>query len=228
MSLQLKLDAVKHDFESKVPAQALAVMEKSTQDLVSSKQAERALKSGDNAPAFTLADSDGNTVTSKDLLLKGPLVITFYRGVWCPYCNLELQALEALRSEIESRGATLVAISQQTAGNSRASRRDNAVSFPILIDQGGMLADAFGIRWALQGEIKALYEQFGVNLQTFNGESSWTLPMPARYVIDTQGVIAYSEINPDYTQRPEPVELLPVLDALANKTVAGKTLAGAL
>lgn len=149
---------------------------------------------------------------------KGSLVVTFYRGVWCPYCNLELQALEGVRAEIESRGATLIAISQQTAGNSRASSRDNAVSFPILIDQGGAVADAFGIRWALEGDIRALYEQFGVNLETFNGEPSWTLPMPARYVIDTNGVIVYSEVNPDYTKRPEPAELLPVLDALLIST----------
>lgn len=217
MSLQLKLDTIKQEFEASVPPQALAIMHASTQALVDSGQAARAVKRGDLAPGFSLLDSEGSIVSSQALLQTGPLVVTFYRGVWCPYCNLELQALESVRAEIEARGASLIAISQQTARNNRASRVDNALSFPILIDQGGTVANAFGIRWALEGDIKALFEQFGVSLEMFNGEPSWTLPMPARYVIDTDGVVAYAEVNPDYTQRPEPSELLPVLDALASR-----------
>ncbi|WP_341964131.1 peroxiredoxin-like family protein [Pseudomonas sp. RC10] len=214
MSLQAKLDAVRQDFESKIPSNALAVMHASTDALIASGHARRALQTGDHAPEFALPDSEGTVFTSHDLRLKGPIVITFYRGVWCPYCNLELQALEGMRTDIQARGATLIAISQQTPGNSRASRRDNALGFPILIDKCGVVAAEFGIRWTLEGSIRTLYEQFGVNLETFNGEPSWTLPIPGRYIIDTRGVIAYAEINPDYTRRPEPEELLPVLDAL--------------
>ena len=154
-------------------------------------------------------------VSSTELLRKGPLVLTFYRGVWCPYCNLDLQALEEAAADLRATGASLVAVSQQTAPNSRKSQRDNKLSFPILGDKGGELAEAFGIRWKSPEELQGIYKLVGVDLAAFNGEASWTLPMPARYVIDRDGTIIYSEVNADYTHRPEPSELLPVLRKLA-------------
>ncbi len=219
MSLQDQLDAIRTDFESKVPPEALRIMHQSTADLIASGLADRALKAGDQAPAFTLPDAEGRQVSSAALLELGPLVLSFYRGVWCPYCNSELQALEEARAEIEARGATLLGISEQTGVNSRKSQRDNNLGFPILADQGGNIADAFGVRWTLESEIRSLYEQFGVDLPAFNGEPSWTLPMPARYVIGQDGVIAYAEVNPDYTRRPEPGDMLPTLDRLRHQIV---------
>ena len=139
--------------------------------------------------------------------------MTFYRGVWCPYCNLDLQALEAARPEIEARGASLVAVSPQTAANSRKSQH-NKLAFPIVGDKGGELAGKFGIRWRLPEDLQAIYKQLGADLTAFNGDDSWTLPMPARYVIGQDGVVAYAEINPDYTRRPEPSDVFPVLDQL--------------
>ncbi len=161
-----------------------------------------------------MKDPDGNDVVSRDLLAKGPLVVSFYRGVWCPYCNLELQALQAALPEIAARGASLVAISPQTAPNSRKSQRENKLDFPILSDVKSEVAAAFGIRFALSDELIGLYKTFKNDLPTFNADPSWVLPMPARYVIGTDGVIAYAEVNPDYTHRPDPSELLPVLDRL--------------
>lgn len=125
MNLQAKLDAFKADFETKAPPEVFAVMHKATAELIATGQAERALKAGDRAPVFTLLDSDGKSVSSADLLRRGPLVVTFYRGVWCPYCKMDLQAIEAAAGEIRNQGAELVAISQQTAAFSRKSRRDN-------------------------------------------------------------------------------------------------------
>src|SRR6185437_8928077 len=169
---------------------------------------------------FTLLDSDGKPVASRELLRKGPLVISFYRGVWCPYCNLELQALQAALPDITARGASLVAISPQTAANSRKSQRDNKLGFPILSDVKSEVANAFGIRFALPDYLIEVYAGFGNDLPKVNDDPSWVLPMPARYVIGTDGIIAYSEVNPDYTQRPDPRELLPVLDHLTARTVA--------
>ena len=140
--------------------------------------------------------------------------MSFYRGVWCPYCNLELQALQEALPEIAARGASLVAISPQTAPNSRKSERENKLSFPILSDVASGLADAFGIRFALPADLVSLYKSFKNDLPTFNDNPAWVLPMPARYVIGRDGIIAYAEVNPDYTQRPDPSELLPVLDRL--------------
>jgi peroxiredoxin len=221
MSLQDRLDAFKADFEgNKAPPEAVAALHKATAELIASGQAERALKAGDHAPVFTLPDADGIAVRSADLLARGPLVLTFYRGVWCPYCNLDLQAIEAAAHEIRGSGASLAAISPQTPANSRRSQRENKLSFPILSDHGGMMANAFGLRFRLPDYLIALYKQFGIDLAIHNGEPSWTLPMPSRYIIGHDGVIAYAEVNPDYTRRPDPEELLPALRRLKSTRAA--------
>ena len=219
MALQDHLDAFKSDFESgrfplKPTREALDTMQRATAELIASGQAQRALKAGDRMPEFNLHDSDGQPVSSRELLATGPLVISFYRGVWCPYCNLELQALQSTLPEIAARGASLVAISPQTAANSRKSQRDNKLGFPILSDSKSEVANAFGIRFALPDYLIDLYQSFKNDLPAFNDDPSWVLPMPARYVIGTDGIIAYAEVNPDYTRRPDPTELLPVLDRL--------------
>jgi peroxiredoxin len=215
LPLQGKLDAFKVEFETKfAPPAIVAIMHRVTAELTASGQAQRALKAGDRAPTFELPDSDGKTVSSRELLARGPMVLTFYRGFWCPYCNFDLTALETARPEIEKLGASLVAVSLQTAANSRKSQRANKLGFPILVDKGGALAQQFGIRWHVPDDLKQVHKQVGADLETFNGDDSWTLPMPARYVVGEDCVIAYSEVNPDYTRRPEPSDVFPVLDAL--------------
>ncbi|HEY2533038.1 MAG TPA: peroxiredoxin-like family protein, partial [Xanthobacteraceae bacterium] len=171
-------------------------------------------KAGDKAPEFTLNDPDGQPVSSGTLLAKGPLVVSFYRGVWCPYCNLDLQALQTALPEIEARGASLVTISPQTSPNSRKSRRDNKLTFPILSDEKSRVAAAYGLRFSLPDYLIELYKGFKNDLPSFNDDPAWVLPMPARFVIGSDKIIAYAEVNPDYTQRPDPSELLPVLDRL--------------
>jgi peroxiredoxin len=225
MALQDRLDAFKADFVSgKLPfkpsQERLATMKRATDELIDSGQAQRAKKAGDTAPEFTLLDPDGKQVRSRDLLAKGPLVISFYRGVWCPYCNLELQALQQALPDITARGASLVAISPQTAPNNRKSQRDNKLDFPILGDVRSEVANAFGIRFALPSDLIEVYAGFGNDLTKVNDDPAWVLPMPARYVIGIDGVIAYSEVNSDYTRRPDPSELLPVLDRLRASTAA--------
>jgi peroxiredoxin len=190
-------------------------MERATDELIASGQAGRALKAGDRAPQFALLDQDNNEVSSVALLKKGPLVLTFYRGVWCPYCNLDLQAMNDALPTLQSYGANLVAISPQTPANSRKSVRNNQLNFPVLSDPGNEVAAAFGLRFALPDYLVELYKNLKNDLPTFNGDPSWTLPMPARYVIDTDGTVLYSEVNPDYTHRPEPEELFPVLQKAA-------------
>ncbi|MFM0624752.1 peroxiredoxin-like family protein [Paraburkholderia xenovorans] len=216
MSLQAKLDAFKADFKGGkapyfAPPEIHPIMERATAELVASGQAERALKAGDAAPEFILNDPDGKPVSSTELLKRGALVISFYRGVWCPYCNLELTALEEALPSFKAEGANLVAISPQNAVNSRKSVRTNKLSFPILSDTHNDVAAAFGIRFALPDYLVELYKNLKNDLPAFNGDNSWTLPMPARYVIGQDGTILYAEVNPDYTHRPEPQDMLPVL-----------------
>ena len=219
MSLQDRLDTLKTNFEAgklgfQPKPEVLDIMHRATAELIASGQALTAKKAGDKAPGFTLKDPEGNLVSSTELLAQGPLVISFYRGVWCPYCNLELQALQAASSQIEARGARLVAISPQTGSNSRKSQRDNKLTFPILSDEKSRIAAAFGLRFSLPDYLVELYKGFKNDLPAFNDDPAWVLPMPARYVIGSDGIIAYAEVNPDYTQRPDPSELLPVLDKL--------------
>jgi peroxiredoxin len=219
MSLQDRLDTLKANFEAgklglQPNPEVLDIMHRATAELIASGQALTAKKAGDKAPGFTLKDPEGNLVSSTELLAQGSLVISFYRGVWCPFCNLELQALQAASSQIEARGARLVAISPQTGSNSRKSQRDNKLTFPILSDEKSRVAAAFGLRFSLPDYLVELYKGFKNDLPAFNDDPSWVLPMPARYVIGTDGIIAYAEVNPDYTRRPDPTELLPVLDRL--------------
>lgn len=216
MSLQDKLDAFKADFEAgkppyNVPYSVIETMHRATAELIASGAAQKALKAGDKAPAFTLNDPDGKPVSSADLLRQGPLVVTFYRGVWCPYCNMELQALQTALPDIRQAGANVVAISPQVAANSRKSVRQNKLEFPILSDTYNDVAAAFGLRFVLQDYLVELYKSLKNDLPAFNGDPSWTLPMPARYVIAPDGIIVYAEVNPDYTRRPDPSEMLPVI-----------------
>jgi len=220
MTLQAKLDAFKADFEAgkppyHVPPSVITVMHRATAELKASGLADKALKVGDKAPAFTLKDPEGNDVSSAALLAEGPLVVSFYRGVWCPYCNMELQALQAALPDFAKRGAKLVAISPQTAPNSRKSVRQNELSFPILSDVKGKVGEAFGLKFALPDYLVDLYKSLKNDLPSFNDDPAWTLPMPARYVIAQDGTIVYAEVNPDYTRRPEPEDMLPALDKLA-------------
>lgn len=216
MTLQAKLDAFKADFKGGkapyfAPPEIHPIMERATAELIASGQAGRALQAGDQAPVFTLDDPEGQPVSSAELLAQGPLVISFYRGVWCPYCNLELQALQETLPQFAALGASLVAISPQVAANSRKSQRQNKLGFPILGDPENAVAAAFGLRFTLPGYLVDLYKMLKNDLPAFNGDPSWTLPMPARYVIAQDGTIVYAEVNPDYTLRPEPASMLPVL-----------------
>jgi peroxiredoxin len=220
MSLQAKLDAFKADFEAgkppySVPRSVIETMHRATAELIASGAANRAKMVGDKPPGFSLKDPEGNIVRSAELLKKGPLIVSFYRGVWCPYCNLELQALDAAKPEFEKRGASLVAISPQTAPNSRKSVRQNRLTFPILSDTKGEVSAAFGLRFQLPDFLIELYKGLKNGLPAFNGDPSWTLPMPARYVIGQDGAILYADVNPDYTRRPEPEDMIPALEKLA-------------
>jgi peroxiredoxin len=215
-NLQAKLDAFRAELEAgkppyKVPHSVVEAMHRATAELKASGQAERAMKVGDKAPAFTLKDSEGNVVSSSALLETGPLIVSFYRGVWCPYCNIELRALQGALPEYKKFGASIVAISPQTQPNSRRSARENGLTFPILSDTRGEVGAAFGLKFGMPGYLVELYKKAKIDLASFNDDPEWTLPMPARYVIGPSGIILYAEVNADYTCRPEPEELLPAL-----------------
>ena len=221
MSLQARLDAFKADFEAgkppyRVHRAVIDTMQRATGELIASGVARNALKAGDIAPSFMLKDPDGRPLSSVELLTEGPLVVSFYRGVWCPYCNLELQALQEALLSFRELGANLVAISPQNQVSSRKSLRTNKLEFPVLSDPGNQTAAAFGLRFTLPDYLIELYKSLKNDLPAFNGVTTWTLPMSGRFVIGQDRVIRYAEINPDYTHRTEPADMLPALRSRAS------------
>jgi peroxiredoxin len=167
---------------------------------------ERALKVGDPAPTFTLPDATGLAVSFQDLLSSGPAIVTFYRGGWCPYCNIELRAYQERMSEFTAAGVTLVAISPETPDASLTFTEKQGLTFPVLSDSGNAVAHAFGIVHAVAPEIQTIYRGNGIDLAERNAQSDHdiTLPLPATFVVDTTGVIRFAFVSADYTERAEP------------------------
>jgi peroxiredoxin len=169
---------------------------------------------GTTAPLFELPDARGATVSLTQRLTQGPVVLSFYRGAWCPACNLELRALQALLGEISRRGATLVAISPQAPDDSLTFAEKLQLGFDVLSDLHQSVADAYRVRFRLSEDLIALYERVGMALPDLNADGTWDLPVPATFVIDTAGTIRASHVDADYRQRMDPAAILAALDEL--------------
>lgn len=208
LSLQEQLEELTTKLRTLVPADRLALVDRAAQELNSSGLAAQALKQGDHAPPFELPDGDGMIWRSEELLRTGPLLVVFYRGRWCAYCNTQLAALQEVHSQIAAAGAALVAISPQTQKHSYMTRDMHKLRFPILSDQGNVVARKFGLVYRLSPELQGLYESIYTKLPGYNGDQSWELPLTATFVIKTDGMISYSKVDADWRQRPEPAEIL--------------------
>ena len=208
MSLQEQLDELTAKLRGLVPAERLATIDRAVQELQASRPAERALKSGDKAPSFALPDGDGMIWQSDALLRSGPLVIVFYRGRWCAYCNAQLAAMQQVHQHIALAGASLVAISPQTQKHSYMTRDMHALRFPVLSDAGNQVARQFGLVYRLSPEMQAMYESIMTKLPGYNGDTSWELPMAATYVVRPNGIISYARVDADWRQRSEPGDVL--------------------
>jgi len=185
--------------------------------LAASGIAQRALKAGDCAPDFRLPDARGGSLRLNSLLAAGPVVLSFYRGGWCPYCNLELRALQQALPGITRLGATLVAVSPQTPDESLSTAEKNALVFPVLSDAGSATAKSFGTAYDLAEELRPIYTRFGHALPDKNGDESWVLPIPATYIIDTDGTITLAFVDVDYRNRLEPADILAALQSLSRE-----------
>lgn len=176
---------------------------------------ERAKKVGDRAPVFALPDAQGVTVRLTELLARGPVVVTWYRGEWCPYCNRHLAELQARRAEFDAAGATIVAISTQMPERTAATARKNSATYFMLSDVGGRVAEAYGVKFTMPEDMLEEYRGYGIELKDYNGPAGAdSLPLSATYVIDRSGIIRYAHVEADYTQRAGPEELLRVLAGL--------------
>lgn len=214
MTLKAELYAFRSEFMSKAPLQVREAMTSADMELAASGISRRAVKAGNRAPDFRLPDARGGEVRLRGLLSKGPIAVSFYRGGWCPYCNLELRALQNALPAIKRLGAELVAISPQTPDESLSTAEKNALAFPVLSDVGSATAKAYGIAFDLAEELRPIYRRFGHALPDKNGDDSWVLPIPATYVIDTNGTVVLAFVDVDYRNRLEPAEIISVLGSL--------------
>ena len=186
----------------------------SFEKLHASKIAEHAIDIGDVAPDFTLPNVTGDQVSLQEILRLGPVVLSFYRGGWCPFCNLELHALQSCLPEIKALGGSLIGISPETPDKAMAAIDEHQLEFEVLSDIGNKTARRYGLLFTVYEEMRPLYLKWGLDVPASNGDNSWELPVPATYIIDRNGVVAAAHVDKDYTKRMEPGTVLATLQAL--------------
>ena len=201
-------------FREKVDQATQDVMNTATDTLAATGLANKALKVGDTAPDFALPNAVGNTVRLSELLQQAPVVINFYRGEWCPYCNLELRAFQQLLPDFTAANAQLVAISPELPDHSLSVTEKHELEFAVLSDVGNTVAKNYGLVFTLDPSLRPIYEKFGIDINGSNGDESYELPMPATYVIDRDGTIRFAFADADYTKRAEPEAVLSAVRAL--------------
>lgn len=213
VSLNVRLKEVHAKLTAKVPAEQLAKYESGIKTLADSGITAKALAVGAQAPDFELQDIRGETRSLKSMLAQGPVVVTFYRGSWCPFCVAQLGAYEEALAEMKSLGAQLVAISPQTPENSKATARSLHLTSTVLSDTGNTVAKKFGVAYAMPASSAEAYRPL---LSKANGDESLELPMAATYVIARDGRVAYAYVNADYRERAEPSEIVSALKAFSS------------
>ncbi len=223
-SLQDQLDRITQNTRALVQPERLAFSEKTVAELFATGIEDRVLKTGSQAPSFTLPDArTGKPVNSADLLALGPLVIKFFRGRWDPYCVTELEVWRNLHSEIRSRGALFVAISPQALRQNVFMLDQHGLHFPLLSDPGCAVAEQFGLAYTITPEQRRYFQSILVNIPFNNAglnyhnatEASWRLPLPGVFVVDRQNIITFAEAHADFRVRPEPADVLAALDHIA-------------
>jgi peroxiredoxin len=207
-SLREILAERKELIEKYVPADARAVHARVIADLKQQGLAANSLPVGAKAPGFSISDHNDKQASLADLLSRGRLVICFYRGRWDPFCCGQLEAMNRILPEIVAANATLVAISPQTTKQAFFMADQHALRFPLLRDERNAVARQFRLVYRVPDEQQAIYRRAFINLPFANGDDSWELPIPATYVLDRDGMVLYASANEDYTERPEPEDIL--------------------
>ena len=215
MSLKEQLAEYRAGWFKRVPAERQAIMERHIAELRKGI-AKMAMKKGDRAPAIVLGNAKGDTVDVGALLKDGPVIVTFYRGGWCPYCNLELRAFQHVLPDIKAAGASLVAISPEKPDDTLSTAEKNALTFEVLSDVGQKVGRAFGLVYEFSEELKSAYKGFGLDIPAKNGAlGEWALPISATYVVNRDGTIIYAHTDADYRDRADPRDILELLKQTA-------------
>jgi peroxiredoxin len=215
MSLDDELAKAREASKERIPEPVRVVMAKARDDLKASGIAGRALKPGAKAPTFRLPNAAGRQVDLAALLEKGPVVISFYRGGWCPYCNLELKALQDRLPEIEALGASLVAVTPEQPDGTKATVEKLDLGFEVLSDAGNAAARDYGLVFEITGDMRAVYDKMGLDLAQKNGDDSWELPVPGTFVLSKSGDVVEAYADPDHRYRLDPEKVVAALKDLS-------------
>ena len=212
------IDAIKeyqNGFKAKVPQEIQEKMKVATKELEDASISKNALKVGDFAKEIKLPNAVGKEISLFDTLDNNEFVIVnFYRGEWCPYCNLELKALQSYNDEFKKLGASLIAVSPQSTDSSLSTKEKNELAFEVLSDANNIIAKDYGLVFSLADELKPIYLSFGIDIPSKNQENSYEIPMPATYLINKKKEIVFSFIDEDYTKRCEPQDIIDILKSL--------------
>ena len=214
LSLTEQLKQMKVKYLSTATAESKRIGQQIMEELNNFNIANTHLKVGDTAPLFELPDAHGRIVNLADLLKQGPVVVSFFRGAWCSFCTAELRSLQQNLYEIMQLKSSLVAISPQTPDKSLLTVEKNELTFEVLVDSANVTARRFGIAYKVPQLMNNRLAGSGVNLEEYNGSEEFELPVPATYVVDTDGIIRYAYVNPDYSQRADPIEIIGALRRL--------------
>lgn len=208
---------------TQAPANVLESLRSVISDIVAGAAGGGAPRVGAVAPPFNLPDARGGYVSLTDQLARGPVVLTFYRGAWCPYCDLTLRAYQNLLPEIRALGASLVAISPQTPDASLTTAEKKGLAFAVLSDAGNTVARQYGLVFQVPAPLDAIHRSFGIDLAASNGDTSNELPVPGTFIIGRDGRIAFSFVDGDYRVRLEPTELIRQLEAVTKRSAAERS-----
>ncbi|MGA7540706.1 MAG: peroxiredoxin-like family protein [Steroidobacteraceae bacterium] len=218
MSLKQQLSRERDHWALALDTPTAAVMNRATDALRAPEILRQALQEGARAPNFRLPNAQSGSIELNALLRHGPVVLVFYRGSWCPYCNLALRAYQKSLPRLKALGASLVAVSPQTPEHSLITAAKNELSYPVLSDLGLHVARAYGLAFDLPPELVALYRREWKNdLVKWNGEGGWSLPIPATYLIGQDARIVLAHVDPDYRGRLEPDVVLERLSTLSEQ-----------
>ncbi len=201
-------------FVANLPGDQQEIVGKAFETLMASDTAANAVKSGDKAPDFTLPSVRGGELALADALEEGPVVLSFYRGSWCPFCNLELNALQQRMDDIKACGARLIAVSPERPDSSLSHAEKLNLSFDVLSDLHNKIATQYGLVMNVHETLQPLYLEWGLDLPAANQDDSWQLPVPATYIIDQDRTVRAANIDKNYTSRMEPEEILDTLRSL--------------
>jgi peroxiredoxin len=212
MSLDQTLAGLRDKFAKIIPESAGAIMEGHIESLRKNGAVDQILKPGAKAPAFTLENQHGEDISSVELIKHGPLVVSFTRGSWCPFCAAEVRALNEVYDQFRQAGIELVVLSPQSLDRARKQATAEKLKFDLLADRNNEIGKAFGLVYTFPEDLKDVYRNvFKLDIQAVNEASGWQLPIPARFVIDGSGVIRDVKADPDYRYRPEPSEVFDIV-----------------